>query len=55
MNQKQLKQKARDLKLSLVTSAMDDIGYAKKRAADARAADYLPLCESAGASGSCGI
>jgi len=46
MNLKQLKQKARDLKLSLVTSATDDIGYAKKRAADARAADYLPCAKA---------
>ena len=54
MNQKQLKQKARDLKLSLVTSAISDMKYAKERAADIRATDYtqcakaLTLVEVAG-------
>ena len=42
MNQKQLKQKARDLKLSLVTSVTEDVGYAKARLKVVKATNYLP-------------
>ena len=48
MNQKQLKQKARDLKLSLVTSALSDMKYAKERAADIRTTDYTQCAKAIG-------
>ena len=48
MNQKQLKQKARDLKLSLVTSAISDMQYAKERAANIRTTDYTQCAKAIG-------
>ena len=46
MNQKQLKQKARDLKLTLVTSALMDMQYAKERATNIRATDYTQCAKA---------